>query len=136
MGGFSAQRQFLVTVAGLDGKWMNKTGGRESAANSKVYDGGELIPENVAGPSETDNVTVSRGFKRDRDAAVLAKLRGKSGKWTTTITVQPTDADLVPVGKPTVYSNALLVGMSDPDYDSNGSDPAVIELEFAVGQAV
>jgi hypothetical protein len=129
----SSARQFLVKVAGIDGYFMTKSGGSISADANKVYDGGSLVPDVLAGPAEADNVTVSRAYDPTRDATLLARLRRDVGRFTTTVSVTPTDRDLVAVGTPVVYSNALLVGVTEPDSDASSGDAATYELEFAVG---
>lgn len=129
----SSQRQFLVKVSGIEGHFMTKTGGNVSADTSKVYDGGSITPDVLAGPAEVENITVSRAFDPQRDGSILKSLRQKVGRFTATITVTPTDRDLVALGNPVVYPNALLTGLSESDYDAASSDPATYELEFAIG---
>jgi hypothetical protein len=75
---------------------------------------------------------VSRAYDQNRDAPILERLRPQVGRFTTSITVQPTDADLVAVGKSSVYSDAVLVSITEPEYDSASGDVAMFELEFAV----
>lgn len=128
---FSAQRQFLVTLSGIDGKWMTKSGGEIQSDSNKIYDGGSLVPSIVTSPAEVGNITVSRAYDQARDEPILANLRTKVGRYSTTITVQPTDADLVAVGKASVYAGAVLVRVGEPDFDSSSGDIANIELEFA-----
>lgn len=128
----AAQRQFLVTIEGIAGTFATKTGGETSADTSDVYDGGKKHPEKLASPATTDNVTVSRPFRPARDGALAKRLRPLVGSYRSTVTVQPTDADLIPVGAPTVYANALLVRLADPEHDAASGDSSTIELEFAV----
>jgi hypothetical protein len=129
----SAQRQFLVKVSGIDGYFMTKTGGNVSADTTKVYDGGEPRPDVLSSPADVENVTVSRAYDHQRDADTLARMRGQVGKLRTTVSVTPTDEDLVANGNPVVYSDALLVGFTDVEVDASGGDAATFELEFAVG---
>jgi len=135
MGASSSQRMFLVTVNGISGTFQTKTGGDTTSDVTKNYNGGATSPELLAAPAETDNITVSRIYNHDRDYAIHKQLRAKVGRWRTTISVTPTDEDLNSLGsgKATQYPNALLVRTSEPDYDSSGSDGAMLELEFAVG---
>lgn len=128
----AAQRQFLVKVSGVDGYFATKTGGDTSADTSDVWDGGASHPEKLAGPAMTDNITVSRPFDPVRDRPVIQRLRGRVGRLRATVSVQDTDVDLVPVGKPTTYPNALLVGITDPEADAASSDASAFELTFAV----
>ena len=131
--GLAAQRMWIVKVAGIDGNWQTFSGGERSAEVGRNYDGGSLTPETIASPAETANVTVTRAYKNERDAAVYAALRNRVGRWRTTVSKTPTDEDLVAIGNPTTYSNALLVRMTEPDVDSSSGDTAMFELEFAVG---
>ena len=132
----SSARQSLVKVAGIEGYFMTKSGGDVTADTNKVYDGGKLTPEVLAGPAEADNVTVSRAFDPVRDSVLLQQLRQQVGRWTTTVSVTPTDRDLIPVGKPTVYSDAVLVGLVEPETDAGSGDAQTYELEFAVGSFI
>jgi hypothetical protein len=128
----SAQRQFLVKVSGIDGYFANKTGGNVTAGTTKVYDGGNLVPDVMSSPSEVDNITVSRAFDLIRDEAIVTLLRTQVGRWRTTISVTPTNEDLMATGKPVVYADALLVGFTELEVDASGGDAATYELEFAV----
>lgn len=128
----SAQRQFLVSVATVGDYYASKSGGAVSADVSDVYDGGRLTPEKLASPATIEDITVSRPYDQQRDAPVIARLQRLVGRWRTTIVVQPTDADLVPIGSPTTYSNALLTGLTPPEHDASSGDAATYELTFAV----
>jgi hypothetical protein len=127
-----AARQSLVTIEGIPGRWATKTGGNINADTTPVWDGGEIDPEILAGPASAENVTVSRPFDDQRDLPEIARLRRLVGKYRATITVQHTDADLFPIGEPTVYSDALLVTLNEPEYDAASGDPKRIELVWAV----
>jgi hypothetical protein len=128
----AAQRQFLVKVSQIDGYWTTKGGGATTSEVAREFDGGSLTPELLAAPAQTGDITVSRAYKPERDAQLLALYRPRVGRERATITVQPTDADLVRIGPPTIYANALLAGVNDPEADANSGQPARIELTFAV----
>ena len=128
---FISQRQYVVTVDRIEGNFMTKGGGSVSADSTKIYDGGTKTPAIITGISEVENITVGRAFDTTRDRAMLQTLRSQVGRFETTIKVQETDADYVAVGSPTVYANAVLVGITEPEYDSGSGDPAMVELEFA-----
>jgi hypothetical protein len=128
----AAQRQFLVKVSTVDGYFATKTGGDTTADASDVYDGGSLTPEKMASPATTDDITVGRPFDPARDRAVIDRLRPLVGRARLTVSVQDTDADLVAIGRPTVYPNALLIGLTEPEVDAASGDPAALELTFAV----
>lgn len=129
-----AQRQALVTIEGIEGRWARKTGGNVSADTTPVWDGGEDRPSILSAPAVAENVTTGRPFDEQRDLPEIARIRRLVGKFVTTITVQPTDGDLFPVGPPTVYSEALLVGLTEPEYDASSGDAQMIELEWAISQ--
>lgn len=128
----SSQRQFLVRVEGLEGLWARKSGGNTTAEPTRVYDGGRVDPDLVAAAPTTENVTVGRTYQRDRDQPILKRLRPLVGSYRTVISVTPTDRDLVAVGDPDVYDNAVLAGITEVEVDAAGNDPAGIELVFAV----
>lgn len=128
-----AQWQFEVTVQGLPGTWATKEGGSTGGDTTKRYDGGALTPDIVGGRPVTENVTLGKGFRGNRDSALLADLRRKCLKWRTSIGVQPIDADGVPIGTGWTYTNCLLQNVGDPDVDSDSGDPSTLEIEFAVG---
>lgn len=128
----ASQRQFLAKVSGIDGYFATKTGGDTSSDASDVYDGGSLTPEKLASPSTTDDVTLGRPYDPNRDQDVIRRLRPLVGRWRTTVSVQPTDADLVALGRPDTYANALLIGLTSPEVDAASGDAAVFELTFAV----
>jgi hypothetical protein len=131
-----AKRQSLVSIEGIDGLWATKTGGNVTADVTPVWDGGADHPEQMAGPASAENVVVSRPVDEIRDLSQIKALRPQVGRLQSTITVQPTNKDLFPVGEPTVYPEALLVHLNEPEYDAASSDPQVIELEWAISQFV
>lgn len=132
----SAQRQFLVSALGIPGFWAQKSGGDVSGDTSDAWNGGELYPEKLAGPATTDNITLTRPFKAARDQPLLRRLRPVVMRWRTTCSVQPTDENLIPVGRPDVYPRALLIRVTGPEVDASSSDAGEIELEFAVRRTV
>jgi hypothetical protein len=131
-----AQRQALVTIEGIPGLWATKSGGNVSADTTPVWDGGADTPEILAAPAAAENVSVSRPFDDLRDLPELARLRRLVGKFRGTITVQPTNGDLFPVGPATVYPDALLVTLEEPEFDASSGDAQTIGLEFAIAQYV
>lgn len=128
----AAQRHFLISVDGVEGNFATKSGGETSADTTAVWDGGAITPERLASPAETANVTVSRPFRPERDRAIIRRLRPLVGILRTAVTVQDLTGEMVAVGDPTVYANALLVRIADPEADAGSGDPARFELEFAI----
>jgi hypothetical protein len=128
----AAQRQFLVRVSGVDGYFATKSGGATASDVTDVWDGGSLTPEKLASPASTEDITISRPYDPVRDQPVVKRLRPRVGRLRATVSVQPTDADLVAVGAADVYANALLIGVSAPEADASSGDVGVVELVFAV----
>lgn len=129
-----AQRQMQVSISGLPGLWATKSGGEVAADVTAVWDGGSDYPEQLASPATVGNLTVSRPIDDIRDIPIMKELRKSVGKRRATITVQTTDINGFPLGKPTVYPKALLVTMNEAEYDAAGSDAQVLELEWALGE--
>lgn len=130
----ASKRQFLVRVDGFPGNWAQKTGGDVSSDVAKAYDGGNPTPSLVAGPQNVDNVSVVRVYDPESDDVYLHAARQGVNSLTTTVHSTPTDANMVAVGKPTVYSNALLIHVTEPEHDASSGDLAEWGLEFAVAQ--
>src|ERR1700753_1845656 len=104
----SSKRHFLTTVAAIAGTtFASTTGGAETSAVNKWYDGGDTGPDVVVAPPETSNVTVTNAFDPDIDAALITTLKSQVGILRTTITRVPLYADMtrVPGAKPDVYTN-------------------------------
>jgi hypothetical protein len=128
----ASARQQLVEVAGWDGYWATKEGGEVTAEVTQAWDGGSLKPENMAGPSTTGNITVTRPYRPGKHAAIRKTWSKQVGRLRTTVSVWDTDPDLGPIGTPSVYANALLVRCTPARHDASSSDPGTVELEFAV----
>lgn len=131
-----AQRQSLVSIEGIPGLWAMKQGGNVASETSSVYDGGQLRPEILTAPSLAENVTVSRPVDDVRDLPEMRRLKGLVGRFTGTITVQHTDADLFPIGDPEVYPDAILVNYNEPDADASSGEAKRLELVFAISDFV
>jgi hypothetical protein len=129
----AAQRQNLVKVSGIEGYFATKSGGSISSGGTKVYDGGSLTPAVISSPPEAEDVTVSRPFDLARDGDLLVRLRQQVGRLRATVSVTPTDTDMVAQGTPTVYPDALLTGLTEPGADSGSGEAQTFELTFAVG---
>jgi hypothetical protein len=128
----SSARQFLVKVEGIDGFWATKEGGGVTAENTKVYDGGSLKPEIITNPPTAEDVTVTRPYDVDRDHDVATRLLPLVGSWEATVSVTPTNADMVAAAQPRVYPRARLTGVMEPEVDASSGDPAVMSLTFAI----
>lgn len=127
----AAERQFVITIAGVAGNFARVTGGATAAETSHEFDGGSTEPEVLAGDATTGDITVSRPWRPQRDSAEQARLRPQVRRLRTSITVQPTDEDNVAVGRPTVY-RGLLKSVGPPNGQKGSNTAAMFELIFAV----
>jgi hypothetical protein len=128
----ATKRQSLVSVGGVDfGYWSTKTGGEVSSSVTEVWDGGAARPSKLASPATTKNIVLSKPYRNSQDQALCKRLTGLVGIWVTTVTVQDTDASLIPVGEPTVYPGSLLMRVQPPDHDASSGDGKMLEIEFS-----
>lgn len=132
---YLSQRQFLVEASHDDipGYWMQKSGGNSSADSNKIYGGGDKTPFIVTGITDVENITISRAYDSVRDGSMVDAIRPQIGSLVTSITVTECTVDYEPIdGGSTVYSDCVLVGISEPEFESSSGDAAAIQLEFAV----
>lgn len=130
----ASQRQRLVKVAGWDGYFATSEGGEVSAEGTKAWDGGQLTPEVLSTPAETDNITVSRPYRPALHAEKLREWKKRVGRLRTTLSIADTDEDLDAgvLDSVETYPAALLVRVKPPQSDASSSDANTFELEFAV----
>ena len=110
------------------------SGGEITASVEKVYDGGQQFPEVLTAPAEIGDITLTRHFDPDRDGQNLKRLRQNVGRCHYTIEVLDLNCDLVVFGSERVYSNALLVGLSEPEGDASSGAPATFSMTFSISQ--
>lgn len=128
--GKSSQRDFLNTISGIAGTWRNVEGGGATVEYNRDYDGGSDKADFLTGPTEFEDFTWTRTFDPVKDDAWVRKLQKQVGRSTHTLTRQPIDANKTKVGKPMVYPQAMLTGVTYPG-SSNTADPSEIVLTFA-----
>lgn len=134
----TAQRQFLVKATPnepggvvIEDYFATKTGGEVEGEVSTAWDGGKQRPDKLGGPAVPAVVTLSRPYRAERDAPLMKALRKRVNRDYYTVSVQPVDRDLVPLGvDPTIYVDALLVRAADPEHDAGSADPGTMELAF------
>jgi hypothetical protein len=126
-----------VTVRGIEKKFATKSGGDKSGEATRVYNGGTDVPSVLGGVPEVADITCGAPFDPDQDQELLTQLLGLVCKWRTTITVTPVYDDYSRSrAKPRVYTEALLIGVTEPEVDAGGGDAARFELTFAPADAV
>lgn len=126
----ATKSQALIT-ASVNGKsigvWDTRAGGETTAPLSKYRPGGSQVEQIDAARPTTGDVTISRRFDLERDAALERSLRAQVGRGLITITEQPLDVDGVKYGKPTVYSGRIASVALD-DADSNSDDTRMLTV--------
>lgn len=128
-----AHSRVTVSTPGysITGTWAGRTGGNRTSDARRYREGGELYREEVGGsPATTEDMTLSRPFKRDRDIELLRWLVRNAGKAMLTITDQPLDEDGNAYGRPLVET-ARLLGCSRPDADADDTT-GIQRLEITV----
>lgn len=133
----SSPAHFLVTLSGFSfatpGSFRTKSGGNRTAEARRYRSGGSPSEEVAGGPSTTEDITIGREWRRDRDLALAKAASRLVGRARGTITVQPLDDEFNRYGEPYVYSDALLTGVNFPDVDAEGgADVSSLEMVFAV----
>lgn len=124
-------------------KFAQVSGGEITAAVEKVYSGGEQFPTVLCAPYEIGDITVTAhmddyetqqtepGFGGVGVAVKLAILRQRVGRAYYTVTVFLTDCEITVTGSDRIYTNALLVGITEPEGDASSGAPATFSLTFA-----
>ena len=102
--------QYLLTLS-VDGTqcgtFDDADGGSVDSAELKYRPGGMGDEVSLGGPQTVSNVTLTRGFDRTRDKALLAFLISRCGKGNATVVKQPLAADKNAIGDPIVYTGKL-----------------------------
>lgn len=145
-----SQRQILADIAPVNTthpkwegfKFAQVSGGEITASVEKIYEGGAKFPTVLCAPSEIGDITLTAHYDDELDsplsdgasglAVKINKLRPLVGKSYYNINVKTYDCDIDVKGTDRVYSNALLVGITEPDGDSSSGAPATFSLTFAI----
>ena len=140
-----SQRQIVADITPVEGQrtmppawhasrryFAQVSGGEVQASVEKVYDGGSYTPEVLPAPIEVGDITVTRHYDPTTDGEAMAKARSVVGKGRYNVAIYTLDSDLVAIQDRTrIYTNALLVNMTEPEGDSSSGGPATFSLTFA-----
>lgn len=108
------------------------SGGEVQASVEKVYDGGSYSPQVLPAPIEVGDITLTRHYDPTIDGDAINAARPLVGKARYNVEVYTLDADLQVIqGRTRVYTNALLVNITEPEGDSSSGGPATFSLTFA-----
>lgn len=107
------------------------SGGEITASVEKIYLGGQAFPETLCAPAEIGDITLTKHYS-DAERTTLQQARLVVGRAYYTIKVYDADCDIANYQSERIYSNALLVGVTEPDGDSSSGAPATYALTFAI----
>lgn len=128
-----SELQSLITVhvAGIGniGTFDKRTGGESTAAPKKYRPGG--MGDEVVVPSlhSYNDLTLTRGYDLDRDAALVGQLLTLAGRALVSVTEQALDIDRNPYGKARVWNGTL--GNVNPG-NADGESDAPRTWDFTV----
>jgi hypothetical protein len=121
-------------------RFAQVSGGEITASVEKIYEGGAKRPTVLCAPSEIGDVTLTAHYDDIEESsggvAGLAKkirqLRPLVGSAFYNVNIKTYDCNIEVKGTDRVYSNALLVGLTEPDGDSSSGAPATFALTFSI----
>ncbi|MBT6198992.1 MAG: hypothetical protein HOI21_00465 [Bacteroidetes Order II. Incertae sedis bacterium] len=141
-----AQRQIIGSIAPAEvmgmatppdftGYFAQVSGGEITASVEKVFEGGKKFPETLCAPAEVGDVTLTRHYDPTRDGSLVAGLRGLVGAAYYDITIEETDCDLKVMDSENnrMFTQALVVGLTEPDGDASSGAPATFSITLAIG---
>lgn len=132
----TSSRSYAVTLSpvapspDVPEAFAKMTGGESSAEVSKSWNGGARTPNLTAGRPVISNIVLERPFSAQRDRPVQRALAKLVGTARYTATKQDLDAYDMAVGSPTVFTNCVLVRVSEPDYDETSSAGSTLVVEL------
>jgi hypothetical protein len=121
-------------------RFAQVSGGEITASVEKIYEGGNSRPTVLCAPSEIGDITLTAHYDDDMTEALTSAgigykikgLRRYVGTGYYNITVSVYDCDIRDPTNDRIYTNALLVGLTEPDGDSSSGAPATFALTFAI----
>lgn len=132
---FITQDRIKVTINAnpvIAGSWTTISGQEAERENVKLRAGAGEAKQVISTQLEYGDITVTRLFDADRDAALLAKLNGGEAFTGATITEQYLDADgnAVP-GAKSVHTGCSVASFSAPEGDANSSDMGYLTITWS-----
>ncbi|HJO10346.1 MAG TPA: hypothetical protein QGH16_10855 [Verrucomicrobiota bacterium] len=123
-----------IVAPKFENRFAQVTGGEITSAVEKVYDGGIKFPETLCGPADIGDITMTRHYETERDGLPIKAVRGLVGQAYYNISISELNCDLQEPGRMRLYTDALLVGMTEPDGDASSGAPAAYSLTFSIGK--
>lgn len=109
------------------GVWDKKTGGGADSDERVYYPGGMTPPISLGGRKTSSQVTLQRNYRLGRDHDNIQQLYDAAGASQVSIAQQPLDKNGNVYGNPIVFVGTLKT-VNEPDHDSEGTDPAMLEV--------
>lgn len=106
-------------------------GGDVDSTTKQYHPGGGADPVAVSGTKTVSDVTISRGYRADRDAPLRKWLRAHVGAWAT-LGYQPLNPDNTPVAAALETSRAILRAVTALTADSEGDNVLMMPVVFTV----
>jgi hypothetical protein len=113
------------------GVWDKKTGGKVTSAITQYLPGGMAPQISLGGTKTTENLTLERLYRLQRDHKKIQKWINGVGKANIVVHQQPLDIDGNAFGTPVVYKGTLM-SVQVPDVDSTSSSAAMLVIEVVV----
>jgi hypothetical protein len=115
------------------GIWDKKTGGGVDSEERIYYPGAMQPPISLGGRKTVTQVTLQRLYRLQRDHDPIQQLIDAVGRSTVEIHQTPMDihGNIYKGGGPIVY-NGTLKTLNLPEHDSEGNDPAYVEIVCTV----
>lgn len=114
------------------GSWDGFEGGEVDSEEAKYTPGDNQGREvSLGGKRTVGNFTIKKIIGRtSSDHADMKTWQDNVGKATVTVIKQPLDATFTAFGSASTYSG-ILKTVTPPNFDSNSSDAAIVELEIS-----
>ncbi len=132
----ASKKEFIVTIEGIPGTWRAFTGGNATAEVTRDRNGGAERADLIGGPPDFEDIEVTRTYDPVKDRAWVDRLIRLVGRGRFTVSKFDTDVNFTILGKPRVYPDSLLNGLTEPESDANSSDLAELVLTFATAGPV
>ncbi len=132
MSRFVTQDRVKITVSSMPGSWDSRSGAEAERENVKLRPGAGEPKQVIHTQLEYGDITVTRLFDADTDAALLAQLNKGDAFDGTTITEQYLDADgnAIP-GSQSIHTGCAVASFSLDDADANSSDVVKLTVTFS-----
>jgi hypothetical protein len=125
-----------VKVDGSTAYFAQVTGGEITASVEKIYIGGKLFPEVLCAPAEIGDITLTRHYDEMIDKDFLSQIRQMVGRAYYNIQVDQLNCNVAIPELQRTYSQALLVGLTEPEGDAASGAPATYSLTFSIQSVI